>query len=341
MVLRNDRGTYPDLRAAYPKADSSIILGCIDERRAAVLQVLRIDQVTVEVDAALRAEGIEPILLKGPALESWTAPEHRPRPYTDTDLLVDPAHRDAAGEVLEGMGFRPAMQLHDVAGRRSVALPWRREDGANLDLHWSIVGMEQPPERVWEILSANTEPIVVGGRGMRCLSGGARALHVALHAVQQGEGLRHERRDLDDALRLAPREAWERAAAVAAEVGALETFAAALRTHPVGTEYADAMDLPTRLPIDLLLRQNPELPMSLGFESLARLPSWRARLRLAIWGKLIPSPGFMRLWAPRLAVRGPLGLAAAYVMRVPWLLFHAPRALVNWLRVRRVSARSG
>jgi hypothetical protein len=312
----------------------------IDARRAAVLQVLRIDQVTVEVDAALRAAGIDPILLKGPALESWTLPEHRPRPYSDTDLLVDPARRDAAGEVLSGLGFEAAMRPEDAEGRRSVALHWRREDGANLDLHWSIVGMDAPPEIVWRVLSVRTEPIVVGGRELRCLEPGARAVHVALHAVQQGEGSTHVRRDLDGALRLAAPEVWTSAAAVARDVGALETFAAALRTHAIGAGVADRLELPTKLPVDVLLRQRSEMPLSLGFESLARLPSWRARARL-VARKLFPSPGFMRLWAPRLATRGGPGLAAAYLLRGPWMLWHAPRALVTWLRARRLSARSG
>ncbi|MEO6714059.1 MAG: nucleotidyltransferase family protein, partial [Mycobacteriales bacterium] len=67
----------------------------MDRRRLTSSQIaaastLAVDRLTADVVRALRAEGVEPILLKGPSFARLLYSSSELRPYVDADLLVAP-----------------------------------------------------------------------------------------------------------------------------------------------------------------------------------------------------------------------------------------------------------
>src|SRR3989442_15030468 len=97
---------------------------------------LWLDWYTAQAVRTMRACGLRPILLKGPAVARLLY-EHDPssRPYTDADLLVSPDERSRAETVLRQLGFEPPVRtwLVDEAPHADA---WRRRtDGAVIDLH--------------------------------------------------------------------------------------------------------------------------------------------------------------------------------------------------------------
>jgi hypothetical protein len=71
---------------------------------------MAVDQVAAEVVSAFRREGIDTVLLKGPALARWLHPEGG-RSYGDTDLLVAPVDFPAAEAVLVRLSLDPPLDL--------------------------------------------------------------------------------------------------------------------------------------------------------------------------------------------------------------------------------------
>jgi hypothetical protein len=74
---------------------------------------------------------------------------------------------------------------------------------------------------------------------------------------------------------------------------------------------------------------------TLGFDDLLHEQGAVARGRF-IARKLFPTPRFMRTWS-RLASRGGVGLALAYLWRPLWVLLQVPRGLFRWVATSRDS----
>jgi hypothetical protein len=90
-----------------------------------------------EATTALRHAGVETLTLKGIALAQTVYPEAGSRPMADIDLLVRPAERAVALEVLRGLGYRtPGAAADHHAASRSFAELVR--DGTLIDLHWHV-----------------------------------------------------------------------------------------------------------------------------------------------------------------------------------------------------------
>jgi hypothetical protein len=88
-----------------------------------------------EATAALGQAGIETLTLKGMALAQTVYPEPGLRSMADIDLLVRPADRIAAMDVLRGLGYRtPGSAADRLAASRSFSELVR--DGTLIDLHW-------------------------------------------------------------------------------------------------------------------------------------------------------------------------------------------------------------
>src|SRR5687768_11791121 len=105
----------------------------------AAARVLAIDRVTASIVEALRARGIESMILKGPALARALYDEGELRVYGDTDLLVAPADREEAERVLRDEGFEGPPRTAYAARVEPHALHYvRRDDGANIDLHRTL-----------------------------------------------------------------------------------------------------------------------------------------------------------------------------------------------------------
>ncbi len=298
----------------------------------AVAQTLLADSVTPEVVQALHAAGIRPVLLKGPALADWLYQDGS-RTYQDTDLLVDPARVEQAELVLTRLGFKHPPVDDIPLDRPWHAHAWFRR-GRNVDLHRTLIGVRVPPRELWKVLSTRTETTQVGGAEVEILDPPARALHVALHAAQDGTRPgKNAQRDLARALACVPTQVWEEAADLAARLDAVPAFAAGLRLFPAGEALATRLGLPESRSVEVALRASAAPPLSLGFDWLANTPGLRPKLAF-LAHKLVPPLAFMQAWTP-LAHRGPLGLVAAYLWRPLWLCGNAAPALRAWWRTRR------
>ena len=292
---------------------------------AAVARRLVLESATVEVCDALASDGIDAVVLKGPAVARWLYPDEPTRSFVDVDLLVAGNRVRAAGATLKKLGFRRA----HGSGHAEV---WGRPfDGVAVDLHSVLAGVA-PRAPAWEVLSAGTEAMELASGVVQVLSPPARALHVVLHAAQHG--LQEERTiaDLERALDLVTAEEWDEAAELARGLEAEGAFAAGLRLTLRGREEAARLSLPHRRSLETAVRAEGAPPGVLGLYRFFKTPGVRARARL-LADELFPSAGFMRSVSP-MARRGRLGLAAAYAWRPFWLASRLWPALRTWRRAR-------
>lgn len=297
------------------------------------------DRVTAEVVDAFRAKSIESILLKGPAIARWLYDEGALRAYADCDLLVAPEDFERGESVLAELGFERE-GLDTIPGDwPKHARTWYRNDGGNVDLHRSFVGVGAADTELWEQFSIGTETMKVAGTDVRVLSKAGRALVLTLHAAKDGARVGKARHDLGHALERVPLEVWRETAALADRLEASRAFAAGLRLIPDGQRLADALELPSEIPMETALRRRGGAPpFAVGIEWLTTTPGVKRKMAL-IGRKLIPPPAFMRSWNP-LARRGRLGLALAYVWRPFWVLWRLGPALWTWFRARTQVRRS-
>jgi len=304
----------------------------------------RVDRVTAEVVTAMREVGIRPLLLKGPSIATWLY-EDGTRPYDDSDLLVAPGSYRRAGDVLRELGFRH----HEYVWLRYVQT-WLRGSGPSgvphggpnaVDLHRSLNGIRASADTVWEVLSAETDTLQVGGIDVEVFSLPARALHVGLHAAQHGARAEQTLEDLGRALRFADEQVWRQAADLAERLDAMPAFASGLRLDPEGARLAERLGLPARPPPGVALRIDVQNSAAIALESLTSERSLRARARLLLQA-LFPSRSYMRHWTatrmtplPAALRRGALGLWLAYLWRPIWNLGRLPKAIIALRRARR------
>jgi hypothetical protein len=289
---------------------------------------LRIDRVAADVIGAMRARGVRALLLKGPSIATWLYVDGSARPYGDVDLLVKDEAFLGAEQVLRGLGFKRLQP-----GWQELSWSWyRSSDESTVDLHTSLVGADAPAEALWQALSEDTDVLSVGGLDVEVLSLPARALHVALHAAQHGDGASQTREDLARALELAGEECWLEATRLARRIDAVPAFATGLRLDPRGARLADRLGLPTERPLAVALRAGHPPPLVLGLEHLARADGARSRLRF-LARRVFPSRSYMRRTSA-LARCGPLGLGLAYLWRPMWMVLRLPGAIHAWRRER-------
>jgi Uncharacterised nucleotidyltransferase len=323
-----------------------------DAVKAAGLGVA-IDAAAAEVVTALRENGIRSILLKGPSFDEWLYEPDEPRLYVDIDVLVDSRDVTPAGRVLEALGYRQRMvtgrdfeglfeQTGEVGAFRAPtdadhAKVWiRAADRMYVDLHRTLIGVEGNVDP-WEILSAETDSMLVAGTEIEILNEHARALHVALHAVHGGDNEK-PMIDLSRALERLPSATWEAAAVLAERLGALSAFGAGLRLQPAGAQLAGRLDLPTGRSVETVMFTESVPYSSWTVNRLAKTPGLLPKLRI-LARRAVPEPEFMRVWYP-VARRGRAGLGLAYVRRLAWLFKVTGPAVRAWWRASRGARRS-
>lgn len=280
---------------------------------------MAVDRVTGEVVSAMDAAGIPTILLKGPSIARWLYPEGG-RSYCDTDLLVRAGDHARAADLLRAMGFSDRLAGFDPFERRTlptVATSFVRPAnvsggrGGDVDLHRNLHGLPTGDELLWEVFDGATTVLPVGGRDIRVLDRSGVALHVVVHAVQNGFRL-HTDEDLRRAIATLPVQEWEAVAALASRLGIADLLGMGLRHHPAGAAIADRLGLPQSAdadsPFHLVLLGGPRGTISL---LMFKDTPWRERLRLVRWA-LLPSRAKVRYVSELPDARG-WSLAGAYV----------------------------
>lgn len=297
---------------------------------------LLVDRMIAEVHEAFESASIEAILLKGPAIAGWLYGEDEIRVYGDGDFLVSRAQWEQAGAVLRELGFEEDVaQLEHPNLESFASYPWGRfREGVgvqSIDMHATLSGIGADFPVVWSVLSAGTSEIVLAGRSIPILGEPARTLHIALHAAHHHQG--RAMLDLERALEHLDESVWSKAAEVAESLQATAAFATGLRLTPEGEALARRLGVHEARSVAATLKVE-NVPLSEGLEQLARASGARRKL-MVIWNELVPTPDFLRWWGPDFARRGRLGLAAAYLWRLCWLIGHLPSGFLAWRRARR------
>jgi hypothetical protein len=315
------------------------VSGGTDRRLLAAGRSLHADVVAVETVAALSDIEVRSVLLRGPVIarrlyESWEV-----RPYADVDILIDEQDRARAEAQLQLLGFESSA----VLGQRSTDRPpwsstWlRSRDGAEVDLHWTIVGVRVSSVRLWEVFRRYIEPVRVVDVDVDGLNDSAVALVVALHVAHHGSEVRQPLEDLHRAVARLPFETWRSAADLATHLNASEALGAGLRLVDQGRTLAADLGLPPVRTVETLLRSNAAPPTALGFDWLSQTPGVRRKM-VFIGGKIVPDREFMRAWSP-MARRGHTGLVFAYAWRPLWLVWRGVPGFRSWLAARRAIRR--
>lgn len=311
----------------------------MSDRLSLVARSLRLDhEAAVAVDH-LRTADVPSILLKGAAIATWLYQGGDVRPYQDVDLLVPPWGLESAIEALGQLGYADEL----VDAHPGEFGPKERElvgpGNVHIDLHHGLIGVSVPSQRCWDILVRRTTALqLTPSTQVQVLDPAARAMHLALHAAQNGPMDVKAVSDLERGLAKVSREEWKEAASLAERLEATEAFAAGLRLLPVGERLAEELALPRRMTVELALRTRSAPQDALFFERLAQAAgAWEKVCLLA--RKVFPTTALLQANSP-LARRGRLGLT---LVRVGYPLAQAGHfgpALAAWLRARRVARRS-
>lgn len=288
---------------------------------------LKLDAVGAEVARALSAASMEVVFIKGAALAERLYADAGFRPYDDVDVLADPATIGRVENVLHELEF-------ERAADGDYADPWiRSSDGATVDLHNTLPGLEIEPADAWAELARHTREGKLAGAPVLTLDDVGLALVTALHAAHHGPAGGKALEDLRRALDQLPEETWREAAALAARLRGTAAFAAALRLLPAGRERAERLALPHDLTTEVALGLSSPPPVAPGLLRLLRAEGWRERGALLLH-EVAPPPAFMRATS-KLARRGGVGLAASYAWRPVWLVLRLPAAARAVRRARR------
>ncbi len=135
-----------------------------------------------------RGVGVEPLVLKGPAVAHQDYPDPSWRPFGDLDLLVQPEQLATFELVLRGRdGTRRFPEPRPGFDRRfSKGYSYRMAQGIEVDVHRSLAtgpfGLTIDP---WE-LAASPGHIVLAGQHVATLDRTRRFLHACVHAALGG-----------------------------------------------------------------------------------------------------------------------------------------------------------
>ena len=121
--------------------------------------------------AALRGEGIEPVVLKGAALVNTLYPVLAARPMGDVDLLVEAGERERAAAALARLGWRRAAQEEDATNFVGA-------DGLRVDLAHRFRLFEGRPRADWTEV---VEPRFLSHRRLVTLEPNALLVHLVVH----------------------------------------------------------------------------------------------------------------------------------------------------------------
>jgi Uncharacterised nucleotidyltransferase len=304
--------------------------------RVEAFQRLALDGAIATLVPALRARGVRPVLIKGPAIAQWLYDDPRERRYGDIDLLIAPDQFALAEQVMAEHEFIPVGD-----GLRSTERPkhhdrWIRPGAQEItiELHRTLALLRDlPPSLVWERLTAETMTIDVGGAAIETPAEAAAAVILCLHAAQHGASERGPRIDLARALEVVEMQTWRSAAALADRLEAGPAFAAGLQLVPGGRDLYRALDLGPAVPWPLRRLSAEERGLAMKIDALLSTRGTRSRMRF-VADHLIPSRQYMLVTSP-LARRGRFGIVGAYLYRPLHLLARFHQGLRAWRHAAR------
>jgi hypothetical protein len=289
---------------------------------------LVIERASSEAVATLRRAGIRAVLLKGPAQQEWLAPAGPPRASVDVDLLIEPAHADAAGRAFAELDYGLVREVTPGVGHHASV--WTSPGRVPIEVHDRLWGADG---EVWQVLEGETEAVTVAGETVEVLNEPARCLVVALHAAHHGVGKDQTLYDLERAIAVADRTSWTHAAQLAHAVGGSTAFAAGLGLVPSGERLRADLGLGEPALTDgLALDIATPTAGAAGYYWLSQQRGLHARTRFVL-RKLVPPASFMRYKHPW-ARHGKPQLLLVYVYRPFWLARWALPGLLEWRRIR-------
>lgn len=304
-----------------------------------VARSLKLDREAGIAVERLRAAGVPSILLKGAAIATWLYQDGETRPYGDVDLLVSPGQLTAAIEALGELGYVHELESAHPAEFGPKELELFGPEGVCIDLHHGLIGVSVPSQYCWDVLVGRTTVFqLTPSVQVQVLDPAARAMHLALHAAQNGPIDVKALADLERGLAKLSREEWTEAARLAERLEATEAFAAGLRLLPAGKSLADELALPRRMTVELALRTRSAPQDALFFARLAQAPGAWGKVCLFA-RKVFPTAALLRANWP-LARRGRVGLLLARVGYPLAQAGHFVPALVAWAQARRAARRS-
>jgi Uncharacterised nucleotidyltransferase len=300
-----------------------------------------LDAAAADVFGAFAAARVDALLLKGPALAALLYTRSEVRSYSDIDLLVPPRDLSKARATLAELGYENA---GDEFGIRDVgdvvhAENWLAAGPGGtyrlIELHLWFPGSRAAAPAAWERLAEHSTEIELCGRRVPVLNKAGQAMHLALHAAQHGSSYLRGGQELALALERWPVGVWNEAAGLAAEIDAIEAFAAGLRLLPPGAELAEALGLPATDQLDWRIRHVATRPRgTFHLQALADKPSLLTRA-VVLRHALLPS----REWIAheyRWVRKGGARLVLGYALH----LMRAPAWAVRAWRFRRRSRRA-
>ena len=158
-------------------------------RSAAVARYVRALADLAVVREAVDATGGRWVALKGPAVAAGLYPRPDLRPFSDIDVLVEPARFGPVLAELEARGGRCLVHNWPRMTELGLAeLPVLLPAGSVLDLHWHVVHRARA-RRSWRLDTARllerTVP-VPGLDGIQTLEPAATLVHLAWHSTKSG-----------------------------------------------------------------------------------------------------------------------------------------------------------
>lgn len=158
--------------------------GLLDRHRHSMAHALELERALVGAASAFAQDGVELVVLKGPALARVFYPDPTLRPFVDLDLLVRTRDWRRACDLLAQLGYR-RVQPEPRSGfdeRFGKAAAHRSHKGLWIDLHRTLVvgpfGLWLDPDELFE----RTASLVIADRGFHRLDDTAALLHACVHA---------------------------------------------------------------------------------------------------------------------------------------------------------------
>jgi hypothetical protein len=302
------------------------------------MRSLGLDAAAAEAVAALGAEGIPAILLKGPVVATRLYDHRHERPYNDVDVLVDPSTFSRAVRVVRRLGYTDLLSGAAEWEYADHATTFGREGRlpAYLDLHRTLPWSGVEPWVIWEVLASRSGVLSVGGQQCRIPDDPSLALILAGHAIQH-EFAPRTRADLMRACERFNTEVWHEASRLAVVLGAAAVLSTAL---------SELRGAPAELPGELTPAARVQLTRPSvvhGLEAVANADSLASAVRVA-FRKLLPSAAYMRFWVSwetesnarpvPLGGHGRTGLLFAYLTRIVRRGGRIRDALRRWRTVR-------